>query len=134
MKLSPLDKVYSEAIRRRAILRTGGCERCQRPYFDTQKENGDIFPAWKHLQCAHLIDRRKRSVRWDESNGTGLCAGCHTFIDRDHRAKEQFCLELLGIDEYNSLQGRERQTHPKPDEKLLLIYYQNLIKELSNGM
>jgi len=127
MKLDKLDILFSEFVRKRAILRAGGCERCKRPYFDTQKDDGSIYPAYKYLQCAHLIDRSKHSTRWDEMAAAGLCGGCHMFIDRDHRAKEQFCLELLGEEEYDNLLGRAGH---KPDKKLLMIYYKELVKSM----
>lgn len=31
------------------------------------------------LQCAHILSRSYRSVRWEEDNAVPLCAGCHRF-------------------------------------------------------
>ena len=134
MKIDKIDKLASQSTRMRAIKRVHGCEKCLRPKFDIQKENGDIFPAWQQLYCAHLIPRTRRSVRYDPENLVGLCYHCHRLIDNDHIEKERFCLELLGEEEYNKLKGRMRQTHPKPDEALLTIYYTQQIKELDNEL
>lgn len=32
-----------------------------------------------YLQCAHIISRRYRAVRWDEDNAVALCAAHHMF-------------------------------------------------------
>ena len=72
-----LDSLFSEYIRKRAISKVGGCERCLTPKFDIQKDNGDIFPAWKQLQCSHFIGRSKKSTRLDEDNCIGICGACH---------------------------------------------------------
>jgi hypothetical protein len=32
-----------------------------------------------YLQCAHIISRRYRAVRWDEDNAVTLCAAHHMF-------------------------------------------------------
>ncbi len=133
MKLSPLDIVFSEFIRRRAIQRVGGCERCLTPKYDIVKENGDIFPAWKQLQCSHFHGRARRSVRWDEMNAAGLCPGCHMYFTAHPLEHVEWFKTYIGEAEFDLLSGRMRQTHPKPDEKLLLIYYQNQIKELDSG-
>lgn len=53
------DKLFSEVIRSR-----GECEKCG------SKTN---------LQCAHIISRTNKHLRWDESNALCLCFRCHFF-------------------------------------------------------
>ena len=108
----------------------GGCERCLAQKVDTVKDNGEIFPAWKHLDCAHYHPRTKRSTRWDTDNACGLCSGCHRYIDNDADAKVAFFLEKLGQDKKDILAGRMRQTHPKPDKVLIELYLKEKIRGL----
>ena len=130
MKLAPLDVLFSEFIRRRAIARAGGCERCLSQKIDTVKDNGEIFPAWKYLDCAHYHPRTQRSTRWDTDNACGLCSGCHRYIDNDADAKVEFFLGILGQDDKDMLASRNRQTHPKPDKEAIKLYLQEKLKEI----
>ena len=127
-KLDPLDNLFSEYIRKRAIIRTGGCEKCLTPKYDTQKEDGTPFPAWRKLQCAHLISRWHKSTRWDEDVALGLCGACHIWID--HEAEEKIALlkQVLGQDGYNLLLARSRPG--KPDKKAIELYLKEKIKTL----
>ena len=74
-----LDALASEYVRKHAMQRVGGCERCHQ---------GKV--SWKNLQWAHYRGRNKHSVRWDESNAAGLCGGCHTHLDRNPEEKVEF--------------------------------------------
>lgn len=124
-----LDELCSEYVRRRAIARVGGCERCLRPKFDIQKEDGSILPAWKQLQCAHLISRWHKSTRWDEDVALGLCGGCHQWIDHEEEEKLRLLIKTLGEERAMLLKARSRQTG-KPDLQGLILYYQEKIKEI----
>jgi len=132
MKIDPLDILFSEFIRKQAIKLAGGCQRCGSPKYDIQKENGSIYPAWKQLQCAHLTGRWRESIRWDEENAVGTCGGCHLVLDRDHLEKENFIIKHLGQEKYDLLKARARQTYPKPDKKLLTLYYQKKLLEVKD--
>ncbi len=130
MKITPTDKLFSESIRRRAIVRVGGCERCLTPKHDITKEDGSIFPAWQQLQCSHLTGRWRKSTRWDEDNAAGLCGGCHRVIDRDLEAKEEFIDRLIGQERYALLKARARTPAKYLDEELVKIYFKTKIKEM----
>lgn len=121
MRLLPLDILFSEFIRRRAIKRVHGCERCL-----TYKDD------YKQLQCSHFYGRSKRSVRWDEQNAAGLCAGCHMYFEANPQVHVEWFKAYIGEKEFDLLQARMRQTYPKPDQKLLALYYREKIKELEN--
>ena len=116
MKLDPLDKIFSTFIRQRAMSRVGGCERCL-----AQKS------TYKQLQCSHFHGRARRSVRWDEMNCAGLCAGCHMYLSAHPLEHVEWFKNFIGEEEFNLLSGRMRITHPKPDIELLTIYYKNLM-------
>ena len=126
IKISLLDSKFSEVIRRRAILNTGGCERCLTPKYDIQKDNGDIFKAWKLLQCSHFIGRATKSVRWDEDNACGLCGGCHMYLTAHPMEHVEFFKNRLG-DRYDLLQARTRNI--KPDKYAIYLYLNELLKD-----
>lgn len=118
MKLSPLDKLFSEYIRRRAIWRHSGCERCLCGKSD-----------YKSLHCAHMFSRRKHSVRWDIDNAAGLCPGCHRFLDDNALDKVRFFTKLLGQKEFELLEARASQIY-KPDIEAITLFLKAKIKEV----
>ena len=117
MKLLPLDKLFSEYIRKRALQRVGGCERCLTPK-----------TSYNQLQCSHFHGRAKKSVRWDEDNATGLCAGCHMYLTAHPLEHVEWFKSHLGED-FDLLQGRMR-VMGMPDINALTLYYQEMIKQL----
>ena len=110
IRIDPLDKVFSSYIRTRDKV----CKRC----------------GGKAQHCAHFHGRARRSVRWDEDNACGLCFGCHQYLDSHAMEKVEFFKQLLGEERFDLLNSRMRNTWPKPDKILLMIYYQERIKEL----
>jgi hypothetical protein len=89
-----LDSMFSRIIRSR-----GSCELC-----------GSI----DRIQCAHLVSRAYRAVRWDEDNAWCLCASCHTRYT--HRPVEWALLleERLGLEQVQALRRRALE-YGKPD-------------------
>lgn len=130
MKLDPLDVLVSEFIRKRAIERVGGCERCLTPKHDVQKENGDIFPAWKQLQNSHYKGRAKKSTRWDEDNCAGLCGGCHRYLTSQPDEHSEWFKQRLGEEAYNNLMIRARTPAKYIDKIALKLYYKQKIADL----
>jgi len=130
-KRDPLDTLFSEFIRRRALARVGGCERCLSAKYDSTRENGSTRPAYMSLQCSHFIGRTTKVVRWDEDNAAGLCGGCHTYLEHHPDEHQGWFLAHLGQDAYDELQAR-RRVHHRPDRAALGIYYKvqlTLLKE-----
>jgi len=129
MKIDPLDKQFSEYVRKRAIVRCGGCERCgaQKPGYT--KEDGSHFPGWKQLQCSHFWGRSRKSVRWDEDNAAGLCPACHMYVGANPAEHARWYKELIGERAYDLLEGRMR-VPGMPDKYLLSVYYKGLISSL----
>ncbi len=129
IRIDPLDKVFSQFIRMRAIQRVGGCEKCLRPKYDRVKENGDIFPAWKQLEVSHFFGRGRWSVRFDEDNSAGLCFKCHQGFGAQPLEHVRWFENHIGKEAMEMLEGRERQLG-KPDEAALTLYYREKIKEM----
>jgi hypothetical protein len=127
--LDPLDVLFSEFIRKRAIKRCGGCERCLTPKFDIVKDNGNVFPAWQFLQNSHFFGRTDKSTRFDEDNCAGLCGACHMYLEHHPHEHDAWFRQYLGDEKFELLLSRNRQRE-KPDKKILTIYYQSKIKEL----
>ncbi len=116
-----LDVLFSEFIRKRAMKRVGGCERCH-----AQKA------SYKELQAMHFHSRRKHTVRWDERNSAGGCGGCHMYLDSHIDAKKEFAQKLLGYWEWEQVYVlAEMTTKQSPiDYTLIEIYLKQKIKEL----
>ncbi len=117
-QIAQLDKLFSEFIRKKAML-NGGCERCHTPKKD-----------YKQLQCSHFHGRRKRSVRFDPDNAVGLCGACHLYFGANPTEHVKFFLERLGQKDFDYLQARANTTQ-KIDEKAIAIYFREKLKELN---
>lgn len=117
IRIDPLDKLFSAYVRKRAVERAGGCERCGHPY------------TWMKLQCCHFHGRVKRSVRWDEDNAIGLCFGCHQYLDSHPLEKVEFFQQKLdGVFDLLNVRAREKGM---PDKKMLTLYYQSKLRDKS---
>jgi len=110
-KIDPLDTLFSKFIRLRAMSRTHGCERC-----------GAWKEDYRQLQCAHLISRWHKSIRWDEDAALGLCGGCHMWIDHEAEEKSELLKSKLGQEKFDALSHRARQIG-KIDKNAITIYY-----------
>jgi len=131
-KRDPLDDLFSEYVRRRALARVGGCERCLTKKYDTTREDGTTRPAYMQLQCSHFIGRNAHVVRWDEDNAAGLCGGCHQYLEHNPDEHQAWFLGHLGQATYDMLQAR-RRLGVKPDRNALGIYYKVQIALLKEG-
>ncbi len=128
----PLDILFSEFIRRRAISEAGGCERCLTPKYDQQKENGDIFDAWKLLDCSHYHGRSSKSVRWDPDNAAGLCGACHIHLGGHPEEHKQFFLDRLREQGLDLLAGRLRTQARYIDKAGITLWLKEEIRKLKN--
>lgn len=116
MKLDKLDVLFSEFIRKRAIQRVHGCERCLEGKTD-----------YKQLQCSHFMGRNRKTVRWDEDNACGLCAGCHMHLTSHPLEHVEFMRQQLG-DKLNLLLARSKGG--KPDKQAIELYLKEKIREI----
>lgn len=124
-----LDDLFSEFVRRRAIHDVGGCERCLNPKFDIQKEDGEIFQAYKFLQNSHFYGRAIQSVRFDPDNGAGLCGACHIYFGSHPEEHRAFFLERLGQAGYDMLAARRRTPAKYIDREAIALFCRAKIKE-----
>lgn len=129
-----LDGLFSEFIRKRAIKRSGGCDRCEHPKFDIQKENGEIYPAWRQLQCAHLISRWHKSIRFDEDAAAGCCGGCHMLIDREADEKAVMLNKFLTETQILLLKSRARTPARYLDRAAIKLYFTEKLKKLNEAL
>ena len=127
MRIEPLDKLVSEYIRRRALQRAGGCERCLTPKYDIVKDNGEIYPAWKQLQNSHFHGRSKKSTRHDEDNLAGLCGACHMYLTAHPLEHVEWFKNHLGQEAFDLLNSRMR-IPGKPDKAALILYYKDKLR------
>jgi len=115
IRIDPLDQLFSLYIRTRDNFT---CQRCG--------------VKSKNVQCAHFHSRRKQSVRFDPDNACTLCMGDHLYLDSNPMEKVEFFHNRLGQVKFDLLNARARITYPKPDKKMLTLYYQAEIKKLEN--
>ena len=130
MKIDPLDKLFSEYIRRRAIQRCGGCERCGTIKPDLTREDGSTFPGWMSLQCSHIVGRTNKAVRWDEDNALGLCGGCHMYVEHNPIEHVEFAKDKLGEQAYEYLKIRAGIPARYLDKEAIKVYIKQLLKEM----
>lgn len=58
------------------------------------------------LQCAHIVSRSYRSVRWSEDNAMPLCARAHVYYTHHALEWEAFVTERMGAADFASLKAR----------------------------
>lgn len=92
IKIDKLDILFSEFIRKRAVIDMGGCEYCGKPVKD-----------YKSLQCSHFVGRRKRATRYDPDNACGLCFSCHLHLGEHPFEHTEFFEKRLGSEEFDQL-------------------------------
>jgi len=116
IKTTTEDKMFSEYIRKRALKRCGGCERCHAPK-----------TSYKELQCAHVFSRRHKSTRWDEDNAYGLCFGCHQYFGENPLEYMTFAKNELGSQRFEILRLRHETTQ-KMDIGAVSLYLKQLLE------
>jgi hypothetical protein len=87
--LREADKLFSLKIRS-----TGHCERC-----------GSTFM----LQCAHIVSRRYKQVRWNFNNALCLCSGCHVYFTHHPLEWEIWVIDQIGESTYKELKEKALQ-------------------------
>ncbi len=100
------DKAFSELIRSK-----GACEKCLRT--DTK------------LDCAHVIPRTNKTLRWDINNALSLCFRCHTRWAHQNPLEFASWFRIFYRERYLYL-----MTHKNTLTKRTTEDYQNLLKAL----
>lgn len=116
-----LKGLFSEYIRKRAMLEAGGCERCGKPK-----------SSWKELDCAHFHSARKLTTKFHELNAAGLCGGCHMFIDSHPLEKIAFFKARMTEQEFQKLNITAEMTSKSSpiDYGLTEVYLRHLLQEV----
>ena len=96
LKLHDADRLFSQFIRNRDAWQ---CKACGSPF---------------SVQCAHIISRTYRAIRWAPDNAVTLCKGCH--IRYTHRPLEWHdWVEWKFPGRYALLKAQALKPHAKPD-------------------
>lgn len=119
IRISKLDKLFSEFIRKRAVLRVNGCEKCLKPM------------RWKNLENSHFHGRGQKSVRFDPDNCAGLCFTCHRYLQEHPLEHVDWFRKHLGEDDFYKLNIRAALLGI-PDESAIEIYYKMRLKEYAD--
>lgn len=120
--------MFSEYIRRRVYANGEACcERCGHMYIDRQKDNGDVFPAWKNLQSSHYHGRTSKATRFELLNYSALCGGCHMYLEHHPTEHTEFMKNKLGEVDYGILELRYLTTK-KVDIAAVRIYLKQLLE------
>ena len=72
------DRLFSEFIRTRDDWQCRACGKTT---------------AQAVMQCAHVVSRRYRAVRWNPHNAVCLCSGCHVKFTHDPLGWDAWCEE-----------------------------------------
>ena len=133
IKTSSLDALFRDYVRMKVYADgQARCERCGHIYYDQVKDDGSIYPAWRHLQCSHFWGRGNHSVRFDEMNVAALCGGCHLYLGANPEEHRRWFINHIGEKEFDLLEARKVMTG-KVDKEAVRLYLQMKIKEL-NGV
>lgn len=114
--VAKLDELFSEYIRKRAMLRVNGCERC-----------GAGKISYKELQAAHFEGRSSYRVRWDSDNAVGICGGCHTYFHGHPLQETEWFKNHIGEEAFNALQEKLGEKGKVGKEKKIRYYKEKLI-------
>jgi|SRR3990167_2743989 len=115
IKISKLDKLFSQYIRTRAGWR---CERCGIQY----------TPPTSGLHCGHVFSRSKKSTRFDVDNCNSWCYGCHSYLDRNPLEKYKWHIKKIGQKKFDQLYLRSNIPE-KIDTKLMELWINELLKK-----
>lgn len=105
------DRLFSLAIR----YRDGKCVRCG---------------ATDRLQCAHVIPRNYRSVRWTPANAVTFCQSCHMWQTHHPLEGEDFFKALLGEEVFEKLRADALVFAGKRNFKVLVPQLEALVEGL----
>lgn len=92
--LDPLDRLWAKVIRLRDPI-------CQFQF---------VCRGDRTKDAAHLIGRRKRSVRYELECGVGSCWACHRWADRHETERSEWARKNLGAERWNRLLVRAQLT------------------------
>lgn len=118
--MDPADKAFSDAIRRRDNFQ---CQYCGRIGKDTA-----------YIDCAHIVGRRDKALRWDADNAITLCREHHRYFT-DHPAEFRCVVRnWKGQDYLDELDRRRRMVLKVNAARLKEIakHYRDEAKRMAN--
>ena len=121
-QIKELIALFSEYIRKKAMIAVGGCERC-----------GALKDSWKALQCAHCHDARIHATKFNELNAAGVCGGCHTFLDSHPTEMLAFFRARMTLVEWDALAiiaGMSSRNKRPLDYSLTKLYLKGRLNEV----
>lgn len=117
IKISPLDKLFSQYIRTRDGWQ---CQRCFKKY----------VPPTSGLHNSHFWGRAKKSVRFDPENCCALCCGCHQHLGANPLEHTEWYKKRLGEKRFNALMIKANKPST-PDYEMIRIWVKAKLNELS---
>ena len=118
IKLRPSDIICSRYYRKLV----GHCEKCGRKGCGKEGIEG--------LQVSHFYGRRNESTRYLRLNLDILCFFCHQYFEERPREYNEWKLKKIGEKAMKEL-DLAVNTYQKRDDKLSVLYFKNLMKELN---
>jgi hypothetical protein len=112
------DHYFSLFIRYRDNWR---CQRCFVPY----------VPVTNALHASHFWGRARESVRFDPSNVTSHCHGCHAFLTANPELHREWKIKQIGQQQYDLLMVRAQLTVKKDRALMAIIWKREYEKEKS---
>lgn len=119
-----LDKVFSEYVRRRAVVKGSyGKIRCV---------CCGVLIEWKKAQNMHYVGRANMNTRWDLRNCKAGCMKCNVMLNGNYPAYTKYLLDTYGVDWLNQLilDGRKIKQWTVFELKSEIEKYQELLKTL----
>lgn len=115
-----LDKIFSEFVRKKETKDGWGkCVSC------------NAIKAYEQLDAGHFINRKWRSVRWDEDNVHIQCIACNRFNEGNGVGYTLYMVDRYGRDKVDYLLAISRETARFTDSEGLLMIadYKKKLKE-----
>ena len=94
IKITALDKLFSQWIRERDLWICQKCHLGKNPY-DSNSRMG--------LECSHFFVRGKWSTRYEPLNCDSLCKECHVYWQSNKDEYQNFKIKQFGKNRFNVL-------------------------------
>lgn len=115
------DKYFSDCVRERA---NWCCENC-----------GTYYPEGNRrgIECAHIVGRANKRLRWEPLNAIALCTGCHMKYTANPLQFTQFVISKIGKQGHDILieLSRELIRATKQLKKEVGVHYKQEYKKMA---
>jgi 5-methylcytosine-specific restriction endonuclease McrA len=119
-KITKLDNVFSEFIRKRDCAPYGRCISC-----------GKVI-TYDTADCGHYINRKHMATRYDENNCNAQCRSCNRFDEGNLQGYRRGLINKYGEKITDNLEIKKHNISKLSEAELdiLIAYYKTKIKEL----